>query len=143
MRTFLRIVIVPFVILMTTSCMHDRRENEGARIVNATSATVLDGGSYAVVLAFADNGALHLFIANPTRRRGPGESVWIADENGEPRQVLQRTALSAERLKKQLSNASVDPKLSAETRSICSMLQRLVADPDMPWDQVNFAEKWE
>jgi len=143
MRTLLQVAVIPFVLIMTISCMHDRRESEGIRIVNATSATVLDGGSYAVVLSFADKSGLHLFIANPTRRKGQGESVWIANENGEPKQVLQRTALSTERLKKQLSNAKIDPQVSVGTRSICSMLERLLTNPDMPWDQVIFVEKWE
>lgn len=147
MKSLLKIAVC-LVVFFTAACMHGPRNAQEERIIDATASMVLDGGSYNVTLIFApDKHTLLLFVANPTRRwrNAPDQSVWLEDpknpKGGQDQALLQDSPL-AKRLRQQLKAAQSDPQVDPETKTICRMLERLLINPTMPYDDVHFPEKW-
>jgi hypothetical protein len=136
MKHALTILVVAFVL---TGCV-----TEGTKtITNATASAVLDQGSFTVGLTFAeDKVPQHLLVAHPTRRLHPNDCIMIIGEDEKIAGTIHSDELAGRRLHGELLKAISDPSTSAEIKSICVMLDRVLTDPNFPWDNVQFSEKW-
>ena len=113
-------------------------------ITNATASAVLDQGSYVVALSFSGEKApLQLLVMHPTRRLHANESIGALGEDGKVKEIIRSDESPGKRLHSQLLTAISGTSSSAENRSICVMLDRVLTDPTLPWSEVRFTEKWE
>jgi hypothetical protein len=114
------------------------------RITNVTASAVLDGGSYVVTLGFSTNGGpLRLLITNPQRRMHPDEIVYVLNEQDRTTEALRSDNAAGKLLHGQLQSAIADPNIPSDAKTICTMLDRVLTDPKLQWNEVYFAEKWE
>jgi len=117
--------------------------SENCSITNATASAVLDGGSYLLTLSFSSQAeVLRLLIANPDRRKHRDEIVHILNVLDRTTEALRSDNPAGKRLHNQLTSAITGLGVSPETKSICTMLDRVLTDKNLPWSEVYFAEKW-
>ncbi len=114
-----------------------------AEVTDARASLVLDGGSYCVDVIAADGGPLHLFIANPSRRKSAADTIWILDAKNEKIGVVTSDTVVGKKLHAELSAAIQRAGVPEEAKTIFRMLDRLLLDPQIPWRQVYFPERWE
>jgi len=113
-------------------------------ITNATASAVLDGGSYVLTLSFSSGDKfLRLFIAIPQRRHRPNEIIQILNEQDASEKAILPDTPEGKRLHDLLLVAIASSGTFTGTKSICKLLDRVLTDPMLPWDEVYFAEKWE
>jgi hypothetical protein len=111
-------------------------------ITNMKASLVLDGGSYLVTLLYGKE-ELRVLIMNPSRRQKPTEVIWLLDEKSHPKQIISCDSKIGQNLHTELLEAAKSEKLSAESKTICYTVDRLLQNPAFPWSQVSFPEKWE
>ena len=141
---FCRVVWIMMTATLASSCAHIGSVKPAATdIVNVTASAVLDQGSFVVDIFFrAGTPPLHLLLAAPSRRIKLAESILILDEQGKCKEVLRSDSPGGMLLHRQLLALEADPSASGEVKAICSMLDRLLSSPEMPWNEVRFNEKW-
>ncbi len=113
-----------------------------AEITNSKASLVLDGGSYLVTLV-RNRDEMRLLIMNPSRRPRPKDTIWLLGEKDQAKALIPCDSEAGKRLHADLQAAAKSTRLDSESKTISAMLDRILLQPDLPWSDVRFQEKWE